>query len=145
MTSFNIRDRAGLSDAQVLTASRLEVLPDALRSVRASSNIVILSCITNLITDSDADSMVSKRVEPVVEEFSSILSTYCMAFPSTSFLLAPPMYRTAPLWYREGLPEVLTRFSATFRDKPDNLYLLPSFPTPEFLELRLPIVPAKLE
>ena len=29
MTPFNVRDRPGLSDAQVLSCSRLEVLPDA--------------------------------------------------------------------------------------------------------------------
>ena len=38
-----------------------------------------------------------------------------------------------PLWYREGLPEVLTLFSQTFSvERPANLRLLPSFPTPEF-------------
>ena len=132
ISKTNSRACPAMAGSQILSCQRLQLLEDVLGKIRKESNVCILSCITNLITDSDADSMVSKRVEPVVEEFSSILSTYCMAFPSTSFLLAPPMYRTAPLWYREGLPEVLTRFSATFRDKPDNLYLLPSFPTPEY-------------
>ena len=43
------------------------------------------------------------------------------------------MYRTNPTWYRDGLPEVLTLFSQIFNgDQPENLRLLPSFPTPAF-------------
>ena len=43
------------------------------------------------------------------------------------------MYRAFPLWYREGLPEIMTLFSQTFStERPDNLLLLPSFPTPDF-------------
>ena len=77
--------------------------------------------------------MVSKRIEPVFEEFCAILSNVCATKPGVSFLISPPMYRTTPLWYREGLPEVLTLFSQTFSfERPANLRLLPSFPTPEF-------------
>ena len=43
------------------------------------------------------------------------------------------MYRLSPLWYREGLPEILLLFSVIMNaDKPDNLHLLPSFATPDF-------------
>jgi hypothetical protein len=43
------------------------------------------------------------------------------------------MYRTLPVWYRDGLPEILTLFSQTLNDqKPPNLHLLPSYPTPEY-------------
>ena len=43
------------------------------------------------------------------------------------------MYRVTPLWYREGLPEVLSLFSqALSRDRPGTLHLLSSFATPEF-------------
>jgi hypothetical protein len=43
------------------------------------------------------------------------------------------MYRTTPIWYREGLPEILSLFSTTLNeDRPKNLHLLSSFPTPDF-------------
>ena len=43
------------------------------------------------------------------------------------------MYQSSPVWYREGLPEILTLFSQNFyQDRPANLHLLSSFPTPEY-------------
>ena len=133
MTSFNIRDRAGLSDAQVLTASRLEVLPDALRSVRASSNIVILSCITNYLTSSEASSSVSGRVSPLLVEFRQHVDSFVAARPTTMVMVAPPMFRAHPHWYNVGLPEILVEFSSVMStNRPGTLHLLESFPTPEF-------------
>ena len=43
------------------------------------------------------------------------------------------MYRSSPVWYREGLSEILALFSQVLSsEKPPNLHLLPSFATPEF-------------
>ena len=43
------------------------------------------------------------------------------------------MYRTRPLWYQEGLPEILTLFSQIMlAEKPENLHPLSSFATPDF-------------
>lgn len=43
------------------------------------------------------------------------------------------MYRRTPLWYRDGMAEVLTRFSSQYqRVSSPNLHLLPSFPTPSY-------------
>ena len=48
-------------------------------------------------------------------------------------MVAPPMYRTTPLWYREGLAEIFSLFSQIFgSEKPDNMLLLPSFSTPDY-------------
>ena len=42
-------------------------------------------------------------------------------------------FRTSPVWYREGLPEILTLFSQVLStDRPENLRILPSFPTPDY-------------
>ena len=44
------------------------------------------------------------------------------------------MYRTVPQWYREGIAEVLIKFSSLYSavtDKPANLFLLPSFASPK--------------
>jgi hypothetical protein len=42
------------------------------------------------------------------------------------------MYRMRPLWYRDGLSDILSLCSSTLTDdQPKNLALLPSFPGPE--------------
>ena len=57
----------------------------------------------------------------------------CSSNPTRSYLISPPMYRVRPLWYREGLPEIMNLFSQVLsQDRPPNLFLLPSFPTPDF-------------
>ena len=68
MSPFNVRDRPGMTDAQVLTCSRLQVLPDALRSIRTASNVIILACITNILTAAEESSSVSARVLPILTE-----------------------------------------------------------------------------
>ena len=133
MTPFNVRDRPGLSDAQVLSAARLEVLPDALRSVRSSSTIVILSCITNYLTSSEEAPSVSSRISPILADFRQHIDGFCAARPSTLVAVAPPMFRARPYWYNTALPEILVEFSNILSDgRPTNLRLLDSFPTPEF-------------
>ena len=77
--------------------------------------------------------MVSKRIEPVIDEFRSYLFEAAQLHGTVEFMVSPPMYRKSPTWYREGLPEILTRFSSDLiREKPANVHLLPSFPTPDF-------------
>ena len=42
------------------------------------------------------------------------------------------MYRTTPVWYLDGLSDILIRFSAIMsQDRPRNLLLLDSFPSPD--------------
>ena len=132
ISKTNARACPQMSGSQFLACPRLQLLEDVLGTVRKESDICIISCVTNFLTSSEEDSMVSKRVEPVVEEFAGTLANFASKFPAISILVSPPMYRKSPVWYREGLPEILTRFSGAFRDRPDNLNLLPSFPTPDF-------------
>ena len=73
------------------------------------------------------------RIDPVLQDVKAALLDACAANPARRYLVAPPMYRTHPLWYREGLPEILTSFSLIMsHERPENLHLLPSFSTPEF-------------
>ena len=132
MTPFNVRDRPGLSDAQLLAASRLDVLPDALRSIRGTSNVVIIACLTNFLTSSEEASSISGRISPVMSEFRQHLDAFCSSRQSTQVMVAPPMYRVRPHWYSVGLPEILIEFSSVISaQRPPNLHLLDSFPTPE--------------
>ena len=127
------RASPGLKSAQVLPCGHLEIFLDTLRKVKPEITICIVSCLTNFITGSDGPPTVSHRVNPVLQTIVSALAEFCSLQPDRLVLLSPPMYRTSPLWYREGLPEVLTLFSQAFQaDRPSNLHLLSSFPTPDF-------------
>ena len=67
------------------------------------------------------------------QDFRSALDEVCVSKPDRAYLVSPPMYRTSPTWYREGLPEILNLFSQVLTaDKPPNLHILPSFATPDF-------------
>ena len=128
----NARACPSMSGCQVLSCQKLELLEEALGKIRKESNVCIVSCVTNFLASSDEDSMISRRIEPVLDDFCTLLGAACVAQPQVAFLVAPPMYRQLPLWYREGLPEVLTKFSSFLKDRPSNLHLLSSFPTPDF-------------
>ena len=132
VTLTNKRACPLMSTCQFLTCHKVQLLEAALGQVRPESNACLLACVSNFLTDSDEDPVVSKRIEPVLDEFSSALRNFCSAHPDVAYLVSPPMYRKTPLWYREGLPEILTKFSLFMRDRPPNVHLLPSFSTPEF-------------
>ena len=125
----------GLKNAQVLPCGHLEIFLETLRKVKAEVDVCLVSCLTNFITGASDQGppTLSHRVAPVLQNIVAALAEFCTAQPERLVLISPPMYRTSPLWYREGLPEVLSLFSQAFRvDKPVNLHLLPSFPTPAF-------------
>ena len=136
MNSTNCRDRPLMSGAQVIPCGRLELLAEALKQARASSNVIVLSCITNFLTGStDATSSISIRVEPILKEVQTIVEAASLANEERLYLIAPPMYRTFPIWYRDGISEVLQKFSSMLCSKPTgpkNMLLLPSFSTPSF-------------
>ena len=128
-----IRANPALKAAQVLTCGNSSIFSATLEKVRPESTSCIVACVTNFLTSVHGPSTVSLRVDPALQEFRAALTEVCTSFPDRSFLVSPPMYRTNPLWYREGLPEIMTLFSqAMVADKPPNLHLLPSFATPEF-------------
>ena len=43
------------------------------------------------------------------------------------------MFRQQPFWYQRGLTQIATRFSAIFSSSPQNLSMLPSFPSQDLL------------
>ena len=106
-----------------MICNRREILPQSLRSVRSISNVCLLSCITNFLTSSEeSSSTLSIRIDPVLPEFFSAIRSACLETPSRRYLACPPMYRRFPLWYRDGLPDVLAPFSSASRsvDRAEN-------------------------
>ena len=133
----NRRACADLKDAQVLSCGKLPLLADRLHEVRPESTIVILACLSNFLADaasSDSTSTsASVRIEANLLAAQEIIVKACSDRPDCSFMVCPPMYRTFPLWYRDGLSEILGKFSSVLCiDKPSNLFLMPSFPSPSY-------------
>lgn len=127
------RASSAIKNCQVIPCGVLEVFESSLDQVQIESNVCIVSCITNFIASVSGSETLSQRVDPVLQKVARILCEACVKAPSRSFMVSPPMYRTSPIWYRDGLPEILTLTSSIFMEnKPKNLHLLPSFPTPEF-------------
>ena len=130
MNPTNCRDRPMMSGCEVLPCGRFSVLAEALKSVRSESNVVLLSCLTNFITMSEESGSIATRVVPIFQDVASLIGEEAGQYAGRFYLISPPMYRLTPLWYRDGLPEILTKFASTFRGLPKNVLLMPSFASP---------------
>ena len=127
------RANAAIGAAQLIPCGHLENFPDSLKAVRSESNVCIVACLTGFVASSEGPDVVSQRVQPLLQDLRDALLAECEANPSRQYLIAPPMYRSSPTWYREGLPEILSLFSQTLtKNVSQNLRALPSFATPEY-------------
>lgn len=127
------RASPAMRSAEVISCGTLELFESSLGRIRSESDVCIVSCLTNFVTSASGSETISLRVEPVFQRISQVLTEACQASPNRSFMVSPPMYRTNPIWYRDGLPEILSTFSSVLLDqKPPNLHLMSSYPTPEF-------------
>lgn len=136
MNPTNCRDRPLMSSAQVIPCTKLGVFRQSLAAIKEETTVCIVACVSNFITDSvESSSSVSQRISINLKEFFDVLSQSCSAFPARRYLVCPPMYRKWPLWYRDGLPEVLHSFSDLYAKGSltvSNLSAMPGFPTPSF-------------
>ena len=129
----SVRAHPSLKSAQVLPCGNLGIFAATMEKVKSDIDVCIVACLTNFLASADGPSTISHRINPVLEQICAFMSDFCIAFPERLFFISPPMYRTSPTWYREGLPEILTLFSQGFSTGPPaNLKLLPSFATPEY-------------
>ena len=127
------RANPAMASAQILICGSFEIFKETLIKARPESNACIVSCLTNFLASADGPDSISQRIDPVLQDIREVLLELCEARPEMQYLLSPPMYRTSPTWFREGLPEVLTSFSQVLSpDRPPNLHILSSFATPSF-------------
>ena len=135
MNPSNCQDRPLMSGCQLIPCTKMAILCEALKSVRKESNAVILACITNCLTSSEeTGSSISSRVEPILFEFLATVSAFADDHQDVLVLVAPPMYRKTPLWYRDGIAEILLKFSSIMKNRRCSVHLLPSFATPELID-----------
>ena len=133
LSTTSFRALPSVKASQILSCGHLGIFRSTLDQVRPESNVCIVSCLTNFLTRADGPDSVAQRINPVLLDIREALDAVCEASPDRHFLLSPPMYRTSPVWYREGLPEVLTMFSQFInQDRPQNLHIMSSFATPSY-------------
>ena len=133
ITKNSCRANVSLKNAQVLSCGTLELFEDTLKKTRADSTACVIACLTGFLAAAEGSSFVGQRIGPLLEDVREVLLGVCEENPDRHYLLSPPMYQMSPVWYREGLPEILNIYSHCMsQEKPANLHLLPSFPTPEF-------------
>ena len=134
VTITNRRACPELSTCQVLNCGKLPVFVPTLEEVRDDVEVCILSCLTNFVTSAPESTSTSVRVEAVLLEVFDAVNAACLDHPHRLYMVCPPMYRSAPLWYRDGLADVLVKFSSIFSspDRATNLRLLQSFSSPTF-------------
>jgi len=65
----NKRSCPQLAATTVLTCGDFSIFDESLSQVKDDTDVLILSCITNFLTSAPEDSMVGKRVEPVLDAF----------------------------------------------------------------------------
>ena len=70
----NKRSCPQLSSTKVMTCNDISIFDETLREVPDDANVLLLSCISNFQIAAPEDSLVSKRVEPVLEDFVLSLS-----------------------------------------------------------------------
>ena len=69
----NKRSCPQLSSSTVLTCNDASIFDVTLGQVRDDAYVLLISCITNFLTAAPEDSMVGKRVEPVLDGFVEAL------------------------------------------------------------------------
>ena len=128
MTSMNIASRQVMSDCQLIDCPPLCNLEDAFTSVRKESTVCVFQAITQLLLLASDLGTFQSTIESLLHEVSTKIAVFCQARSSLLVMVAPPMYRAWPLWYRHHLPEVSEYFSTAFgKVRHPNLILLPSF------------------
>lgn len=125
--------RPQMSSAKIILCGRMSTFGTSLSSISLESDACIIACLTNFLTSASGSiSSVSTCLRPVIKTFFEKIVAAAAERPGTQFFVCPPMYRTTPLWYRDGLPEVMQLFSSSVPSvRPSNLWLMPSFPNPQ--------------
>ena len=135
MSPANISGRPLWESAQVVPAGgRLSTLSSALDSVREESDACIVASISNIVSNASGSSVsAGARVSKFMTDFFQKIFAYCVLRPDIQVFVLPPMYRTTPIWYREGMAEILLKFShlaTTLKPRPYNFHLMSSFDRP---------------
>ena len=127
MTAMNVASRESMTTAKVIDCSELNDFAQALRQVSQDTTVCLVQCLTSFLVAANDAGTIFGTVDPVIGEFSTQLRGFSASRNNIQILVAPPMYRPCPVWYRMHLPEVAQQFSSLMSvNRPRNLHLLTS-------------------
>ena len=132
LSPSNSSGRPLWSSAKFIPCSRLSLLASSLESVSSESDACVVACVTNFLTSTPPGN-VTLRIQAAITGLLDKSAVFARSRPEVQVFVCPPMYRTAPLWYRDGMPHVLATFQSSVRDlvdRPANLWVMPSFAKP---------------
>ena len=128
MTTLNMASREAMQKAQLITCPALRDLASAVDQIRSEANVFLYAAITEHLLAAPEGNTIYATVDPVFREIRDVLFKLCVSRPDLQVVLAPPLYRSRPFWYRQQPPEVATQLSQIFTTShPDNFHMLPSF------------------
>ena len=135
MTTLNMASRESMQKAQIISCPVLSNLPSAIGEIRADSNVFVFAAITEYLLAAPEGNTIQSTVDPVYRDIRDRLFRLCAERPHLQVVLAPPMYRPKPYWYRQQLTEVAGQLSKIFgSNQPNNFHLLPSFTNQDLID-----------
>ena len=126
-TQMNIASREPMGTAKIFDCSSLPELAPALASVPGETNVCVVQCLTSILVSAADTGSTFGTIDPLLTEVNTILRDFAASRGSVQVMVAPPMFRPFPAWYRRHLPEVAHQFSTILTsNQPRNLHLLSS-------------------
>ena len=82
MSRQNCQGRTPMSSAEVKICGRIESFAETLRSMRSTSTVCVIACLTNFLTSTEgASTSAAIRVQPTLIEFRDIILDFCSEQP----------------------------------------------------------------
>ena len=142
MTAMNVASREAMTTARVIDCSDLASFAQALQQVSQDTTVCLVQCLTSFLVAANDAGTIFGTVDPVIGEFSNQLRGFSASRGNLQVLVAPPMYRPFPVWYRNHLPEVAQQFSSLMSaNRSRNLHLLTSSVVQDLLPDGLHLTP----
>ena len=127
MTAMNVASREAMSTAKVIDCLAITTLAQALRDVSVDTTVLLIQCLTSFLVVCEDTGSIFGSIDPTLGEFKAMVCDFAASHQALQVLVAPPMYRPSPTWYRRHLPAVANQFSKILSiNKPKNLHLLAS-------------------
>jgi len=129
LVDYNTTDREDMRGSQVIPCTSMTTFAGCFTKIRSESNVLIISCLSNFIRDSESSVDPTTRVTNTLQAVRDVLLPYCEANPDLQVMLAPPQFSKTPIWYAESIGIVQQLVKSVIMDisSLDNLHLLPAF------------------
>jgi len=131
LVDYNCSDRDDMKSAQLIPCTSFTTFQGCFPRIRAESNVLIVSCLSNFIRDSESSVDPSVRITNTLQAVRDVLLPYCDANPDLHVMLAPPQFSRQPIWYAESIGLVQRLMKTVIMDVSEltNVHLLPAFPS----------------